>query len=272
MTFNPYAPPDDNFFNSAGPPQQPQGAPQGWEIEEVLRAAWERYKSDWITIQFSVLLAFAPGQIMGMMNNAIVQRFGFSPLSSEAIWISIGVSLLGMLVNTYFHAGLIRLLLRSVRGQDASFGQLFSGGGVYFTLLGANLLMMIGIFAGTLLLIVPGIILALGLMLTQYFVVDAGMGPIEAMGASWDAMRGHKGQMFLFGLVCFVIMMVSLCTCIGIFAAQAVFYVALAIIYTRISGRMVSVTDPPSPYGQNGPTGGYGAGPMPPPGGGWGAA
>ena len=272
MTFNPYAPPDDNFFNNAGPPPPAQGGPQPWEIEEVIRLAWDRYKSDWITIQFGSLLAMAPAQILGLFSNSIVQRIGLQPLSWQFFAVSFGVGLLGNFVTAYFQAGLLRIMLRAARGQEASLGQLFSGGPAYFGMLAVLFLQFIGIFAGMLLFIVPGIILALGFLLSQYYVVDAGMGPIEAMSASWDAMRGHKGQVFLFGLVWFVITLVSVCTCIGPFIASAVLHVALAILFTRISGRTASSTDVASPYGQGGPTGGYSAGPMPPPGGGWGAA
>ncbi|MFO0593604.1 MAG: hypothetical protein U0441_39045 [Polyangiaceae bacterium] len=272
MTYNPYAPPDDNFFNNAGGPQPVQGAPQGWEIEEVIRLAWDRYKADWITIQFGSLLAAAPAQLLGLFSNGIVQRLHYQPFSKEFWGISIGIGLLGNFITAYFQAGLLRMMLRAARGQEASFGQLFSGGPSYFAMLGVLWLQFIGIFAGTLLFLVPGILLGLGFLLAQYYVVDAGMGPIQALGASWDAMRGHKGQTFLFFLVWFVITLISVCTCVGPFIASAVLHVALAIVFTRVSGRTASSTDVVSPYGQGGPTGGYGAGPMPPPGGGWGAA
>jgi len=272
VTFNPYAPPDDTHQSAAEGGGGFAGAPQEWGVEEILRLGWDRVKADWPVLIFAPLLAFAPGQFMGMASSRIVQRMGMAPLSKEAFAVSFGIGFLTMFVQTYFQGGLLRIMLRAARGQSASFGELFAGGSVYLKLLGVNLLLYLAVMSGTLLLIVPGIILGLGFAMAPYYVVDAGMGPLQALGASWDAMRGNKGRLFLFGLVSFVLIMIAMCTCVGVIVAQAVIYVGWAIIFTRVSGRAASPLDPPSPYGQGGASGGYGASPMPPPGGGWGAA
>lgn len=271
MTFNPYAPPQTNPENDAFSLDTPAGAPRDWGVEEVLREAWDRVKADWTTLIFAPLLVSGLMQLLGMIPSRVVQSMGMSPLSKEAMLVSFLSGFLLLFPQTYFQAGLLRLMLDAARGRGTSFGQIFSGGSYYLPLLGVNLLLWISTLVGFLLLIVPGVILALGLAMAPYYVVDANMGTIDALKASWEAMRGHKGQFFLFGLAGFALMLVSMCTCVGWVLVYPVLYVGYAIIFTRVSGRMSA---PNAPYGAPGfgPSGGYSAGPTPPPGGGWGAA
>lgn len=272
VTFNPYAPPDENNQSAEAGPGVIAGAPQPWDIEEVLRLAWDRVKADWTVLVFAPLLAGGLGQFLGMSSSTIAQRMGYPPVSYQAVGVSMGIGFLSMFVTTYFYGGLMRMMVRAARGQTTSFGELFSGGAAYPRLIAVNLILYVVMLSGMLLLIIPGIILMLGFWMAPYYVVDADMGPIEAMSASWEAARGHKGHFFLFGLVSTALMLVSMCTCVGFFLLQSVMWVSAAILYTRLSGRMAGSMDPPSPYGSGGAAGGYGAGPMPPPGGGWGAA
>lgn len=70
----------------------------------------------------------------------------------------------------------------------------------FWRFLGAELLAAIIVIVGLLLLIVPGIIAAIGLGFAPYLVIDRGKGPIEALKGSWHLTTGNKWQLFLFGL------------------------------------------------------------------------
>ena len=60
---------------------------------------------------------------------------------------------------------------------------MFSGAGRFLPLLGVLFLTLLAVMLGYALLIVPGIILALGLSFAQFYVVDQKMGPIDALKA-----------------------------------------------------------------------------------------
>ena len=143
-----------------------------------------------------------------------------------------------------------------------------------FTLLGhATFLGMLAV--GMVFLVVPGVILALGLGLYPYFIVDRNMGPVEALKASWDATTGHKANLFVLGFYSFGVMLLGVAACcIGIMPAVAVMSVAQAIVFTRLTGTVGQPPAgsppgyPPSAYGA--PPGAYGPPPGaygPPPGG-----
>jgi uncharacterized membrane protein len=71
----------------------------------------------------------------------------------------------------------------------------------FWRFLGAQILLAIILIVGFLLLIVPGVIAAVGLGFSPYLVVDRAKGPIEALKESWRITKGHKWQLFLLGLV-----------------------------------------------------------------------
>lgn len=277
MSFNPYAPPQSFPDQPVPVPAGGAGGPQPWGIEEVLRSSWEIVKQHWVALIFGPLI----GGVIGNVPAQILNQIGAASKDQDTIIAMAGVGMvIGFFVQTFFTAGTIQLALTAARGGAPQVMQVFSGGSAYLRLLGTSLLVTLAIMGGFLLLIVPGIILALGFSMAPYYAVDAGMGPVEAMKASWEATTGHKANIFLFGLVGFVLMLAGLLACcVGMFPAQAVLFVGTAIIFTRISGRTGFGTPSPfgsvpSPFGGGGgfSPGGYGSGPTPPPGGGWGAA
>jgi len=80
-------------------------------------------------------------------------------------------------------------------------------------------------------------LLALGLSLTEFFVVDRRMSPVAALHASWDASVGKKGRLMLYlaggGLL---ILAGYLAAGIGAMVAVSVVWIGLAVIYLNTPG------------------------------------
>jgi uncharacterized membrane protein len=107
------------------------------------------------------------------------------------------------------------------------------------------MVMGMGIVLGTLLLIVPGVILAFGWSMAPFYVIDAGLGPMSALRMSWGATKGQKGKLFGLAMLSAAIGFGGLFACgVGIIPAFCVVYVAWAIVFTRISGREPALPDP----------------------------
>jgi uncharacterized membrane protein len=70
----------------------------------------------------------------------------------------------------------------------------------FWKFVGASILVGLLIIVGFILLIVPGIVLALMYMFATFIVIDRGLGPIDAMTESNSITRGHKWP--LLGFVC----------------------------------------------------------------------
>lgn len=70
----------------------------------------------------------------------------------------------------------------------------------WLCILGVAILYGLAVGIGCIFLIVPGIIIALGLSMSTYLAVDTDLGPVDALKKSWEMMKGHKWEYFVFGL------------------------------------------------------------------------
>jgi uncharacterized membrane protein len=157
-------------------------------------------------------------------------------VASQAIlW---GCSILSIAIQCVFQVGWIRIWVRAVRGEKPSLGDMFGALDRLGALLVATLIMSIAIHIGMLLCLIPGIMLACGLLLTPYYVVDAKMGPFAALQASWQATKGQKWDILFFLIVVLGVLILGLLALgIGIFVAMPIVGLATTVIYLRLSGR-----------------------------------
>lgn len=262
--YNPYGAPTAQGSQWA-PQGGPQGEPQPWEATEVVGRAWDVVKTHWVPLVFGALIANGAAsmpQQLGNFYRVLALRGHHDFEDPFYLVLLIGGALVGMFVQAFFHTGLVRMYLAAGRGAAPELSAVFSGGSRYLSMLGAMFLYNIIVGIGMLFLLVPGVILALGLGMYPYFVVDREMGAVDALRASWEATTGHKGNLFLLGLYSFgIILLGFVACCVGFLPALAVVSVAHAIVFTCLTG---TTGAPPTAYA-------YGSPPVGPPGGGYGA-
>jgi len=268
VNYNPYQAPQAVAAGGA-PGLIANHGPQPWAVGETFELAWEGFKRNWLALIAAFIIAAVVAVIPAGIPGGLVGARVLEP--GSAVYFSVfGVTqLVSFAIGSFFEAGMVRLFVTVARGQEADLGMLFGGGNkMLFVFLQRLLTYLVCCIAG-LLLFVPGVILAIGLCLATFFVVDADLGPVDAMKASWNATKGHKGSLFVFFLAVFGIRFLGLLACcVGTFVAAQISSVALAIIYVRLSGRGTAT----SAYVQTnypGAGGGYGGGygGMPPQGG-----
>lgn len=230
-------------FGAYGPPP---GAPPGdpmtpatWGPGEAVSFAWQRIKADPGTVLGALIVGMIVSNIVNSIGNGVQQ---FDPDSLGVQIVSGGLSLVNFVVSSFMMGGMTLFALKVARGQPYEFGDIFKGGPYFGAVLVANLLMGLGIGLGLILLIVPGIFLALAWSLTVPIAVDRNIGPIEAMKESWQLTNGHKGNIFLFGLLMVALVFVGLLACcVGVLVVAPIGQIALAYIYLRISGQQTAV-------------------------------
>ncbi len=193
---------------------------------EAVRFGWNTMKSNlgfFIGLLIVVgLINFVPGYIAELMKED-------APLLS--IIISIASSLLSMVILM----GLIRITLRLHDNERGEFTDLFSCFSLFFKYLFGSILYGLIILGGTMLLFIPGIIWAIRFQFFSYFIVDEGLGPIEALKRSSLITRGVKWDLFLFGLLLILINLLgALCLWIGLFATIPTTMVAMAFVYRKL--------------------------------------
>lgn len=123
--------------------------------------------------------------------------------SSSADAQSAFLFILTVVINVFIDMGLVAFALAAHENiQMVKIKNLWAPK-MFWPFLGAAILVGIIVMIGTILLIIPGIIAALGLMFTKYLVIDRELGPIEAIRESWNITKGNRFR--LLGLLVVVV-------------------------------------------------------------------
>ncbi len=140
------------------------------------------------------------------------------------------------IVGTLVRGGANIYWLRLVRGQNAQFGDTIAVASFFLPLLIVTVVAAVGIGFGFVLLIVPGIILALGWFFVTQIVVDKNVGYVDALRASWRLTKGYKWDLLVFAILCALLNFVGVLACgVGIIVTNAVVMGAVVIVYDRIA-------------------------------------
>lgn len=206
-----------------------------WEVGPVLKRSWELFtKHLWTILGGVVVMAVVGGVFTGFDS-------GLDSLLASSSW-SVTEGLLGLLklaaflvswaVNLFLTLGFIRIYLKAVRDEGPQFSDLFAEGRHVVAGLVASLITLAGVVTGTMLLIVPGVILMLGWMFSLVALVDQELGPVEAIRESWRITRGEKGSLLLWFCVCCGLMLLGAMACgVGLFVATPICGLGTTLIY-----------------------------------------
>ncbi len=178
------------------------------------------------------------GQIMTKASSDPASLVANMPALMVGITVYAVVQIVSMIVNAYMLGGILNLVLKACRGQPYSFGDVFSGGRWLLPIVIGNILTGLGVAFAMPFLIFPAVILALGWMFTSFCIVDQNLGAIDGMSKSWEITNGHKGALFVYGLLVALIMVVGLLACcVGILVAIPLSAISTAYIYLRLTGQ-----------------------------------
>lgn len=105
-----------------------------------------------------------------------------------------GRTLFGILATIFLiivRIGYNKIFLRISDGEKPKFGDIFKEYSLFWKFLGVSILLPLVVFAGLILLIIPGIIWAVRFSFSPLILVDTKMGPIASMKESWAITRGN---------------------------------------------------------------------------------
>ncbi|MFZ5446715.1 MAG: hypothetical protein ACOZQL_42400 [Myxococcota bacterium] len=112
--------------------------------------------------------------------------------------LSLGLMLVSAAFRVVIEASWISLLAAAARGTPMTpLEALRAGLPVSVPLFFCNVVFAIAVMFGLVLLIIPGIVLALGFSLAATAVVASRRGPIDALGESWGLSEGHRVSLLL---------------------------------------------------------------------------
>jgi len=199
---------------------------QKFSKSEAIRFGWNTMKSNfWFFVGLLVgvgLVIYIPGFIGELIKKGAPS---LSIIINIAVWV----------LNLIIQMGLIRISLKFCDNEKSEFGDLFSCFPLFFKYLLGSILYGLIVLGGTILLIIPGIIWAIKFQFFGYFIVDKGLGPIEALKRSSAITKGAKWDLFIFNLLLeFINFLGAICLLIGLFATIPTTMVAMAFVYRKL--------------------------------------
>lgn len=197
--------------------------------KEAVKFGWEAMKNNFLFFLVFLIVAWGiSGGISSLQNPRLGPDHLFFPFFFGVLeWV---VSIFIALAYTK-----VGLRLSAEPGATFEVSDTWSGYPFFLNYLVGSILYGLIVIAGLILLIVPGIIWAIKYSFFGYLIVDRGMGPVEALKRSGEITRGHKGNLFLLGLLYFGIILLGVLACVvGLFAAMPTIIVANAYIYRRL--------------------------------------
>ena len=230
---------------------------KSFNFSGVLEFGWRVMKANfWFFVGLGIvlLLISLSGQILGQVMENYPEKF--------PPFLSLALLLMTFVIEIILGIGLIKIVLGFCDSLKPRFSTLFNGWDCFWRYLGAGLLycLIVGgafiacILPFTLLSVlmrtpwfalvafiaasIPIAILSIKFSLCFYFVIDRGLGPINALRASSWATKGAKWSLFVFGILCGLINFLGfLCLFVGLFATFPTIMVAMALVYRDLSAQ-----------------------------------
>lgn len=182
------------------------------------------------------------GQIGGVVGAGVASGLSRNPDTAIMglllqMAVSLPFSLVGGALSMVICGSVVLMGLKAVRGGTPEVGDI----GLGFTtnplgLIVAGLLVGLGTTLGSLACFIPGLLLAGLWFTTTPYMLDRGIGPIEAMGASWATM---KDNLVMAAVIVLLAGLASglgfLACCIGVIVTMPILYVTQAIIYEDLT-------------------------------------
>jgi uncharacterized membrane protein len=144
--------------------------------------------------------------------------------------------ILSFLISGPLALGISSFFLNLVRGKEVRIEQIFDGFKNFVPAFLITIFYTFAVCIGLVFLVVPGIIIGMGLAMSYFVLVDnPKMDAISAMKTSWEMMKGHKADYFIYCVLAFLLCLLGiLMLFVGLFYVLPIVYAASALFYEKI--------------------------------------
>ena len=200
-------------------------------ISEAVSTCWKCLKEQiWVLV----------GLLIGFMILSMV----ISMLSMGSMTMAFVMMIPSLAISILFMLGYTRNLFQALDGDEPQFSAYGQESRKFLNLLVAYLLFSIIVGIGMVLLVVPGIYLALRLQFCLQAIVEEDAGIIESLQRSWEITQGQVWQLFLLALVCIGISILGLIVLgVGIFVAYPLIMMISCYVFRRLVRPTVAIEE-----------------------------
>lgn len=224
---NPFSSPTVESVPEVRPGRGPGFICDGTALD-ALSQGWNLMKTHfWLLlgIMLLALLVRSPGDNM----DEACEILGIEPSPI----LLLGSTLYAILVGMPITFGLAYVYLLAARGEKFEVSDLFGAfQRNYGSAVGAGFVKMVVIVLGCLLLLVPGIYLAIKLAFVEYLVVDRKLSIFAAFKKSWEMTNDREWTLLLLGFLSLLIFIVGLLAClVGVIFSAMLVSAAYAVLF-----------------------------------------
>jgi hypothetical protein len=153
----------------------------------------------------SLLLAGLPTMIIGLLQASMFRNQANLTFSTDQIASSVMSGLAALIVSAILQGALIYATVQDLNGARPTIGaSLANGLRAFLPLIGVSILFALGVMAGFVLLIVPGVILITVWCVAVPALVAENTGVVDAFRRSADLTRGNRWRVFALLLIVWV--------------------------------------------------------------------
>ncbi|MBT0994740.1 hypothetical protein KIN34_10635 [Cellulomonas sp. DKR-3] len=192
-----------------------------------------------------VLYAVLAATLLGTSDDLVLHddgsiTYGSGPNFFVLLVVGGLITLVTVVLFSILQAGFVQAALRLSRGEALSVDTFYR-----FRNLGAVVVaaLLVGVLTavGYALCYLPGIAVAFFAQFTLYYVVDRGLGAVDALKASFELVKNNLGPVALLSLGIVVVSAVGSLLCgVGLFVALPLALLAQAYFYRRLNGEPVA--------------------------------
>ncbi|MDR1879306.1 MAG: hypothetical protein LBQ78_00025 [Tannerellaceae bacterium] len=195
-------------------------------ISDVVKSSWQALKSQiWILV----------GLLIGFTIIALLISLLTLPLVHSLLG-NIVVQVFSLVISLIFSLGYTKNFFQALDGEEPQFSAYGQQAPKILTLFIANILVAVIVMIGTLLLIIPGIYLALRLQFFVAFIVEENAGILDSLKRSWEITDRQVFPLFLLFLAMFGIMIIGVILLgIGIFVATPLCYMISCYTFRKLN-------------------------------------
>jgi hypothetical protein len=255
-TLESFTPGEEFEVSTFEPSPRASSAPVALEAGEIISTSWAIFKSQmWLLIGAVVgvfLLTVAAnfivqviGGILGVTLGAAMRMGAPQIGGGNNPWPFVLVQVIQFalfvpvwIFQIYLSVGQTILFLKIARGQPAEFGDIFRGGPYVLRAIGSGLLFGLMVGFGFILLIVPGVILALMFWPFMYVLVDTDPPGMQCLSRAMEITRNTWGTIILLWLTAFGLGILGvLACCFGVLFTAPLSMLLFAVVYCRMTGQ-----------------------------------
>ena len=201
---------------------------------DAITEAWGHVRENmgvWVGASF--VTALIPAVISGISQMVTGSRQPQAPEEFlPVLAISLGANIIQTVLSAYLMGGMYHMALKQLRGEPIAVSDVFSCGNLIAPLIIASLLVSLGTSFGAIFCLLPGMLLGALWMLTNPLIVDKGLGAVEAMQASFNAIKPVMWSALGYMIVLSLASCLGMIGCgIGVLFTLPLFPLGMAIVY-----------------------------------------